>query len=758
MVTVRPLSLVASVALAALVALSAAGFSCGGEAPPAPLPTPLLAGPVIVTPPVATKPAYPPARKEDVVDTYAGGGAPLVVHDPYRWLESWDAPEVKQWSEAENAFARKLLDGVPSRGPLGTRIEQLLGERSPSWFALQKRGATWFALERRPPKQHPFLVVRSSVDTTDERVLLDAADLDASGGTNLEWFVPSFDGRKVAVSLSKGGGEHGDVHVFDVGSGKELGDVVPQADGSGGGDCLAWKKDGSGFFYTRGAAEADKPKDGPGIYEQVWFHSLGKPVSDDAMVVGKGGPAIAQWELVASGDGAFIVARMEYGDGGEYDQWLLGPSGGWKEIAPRSEGVKRMVVGPRHALYLLSTKDAPHGMILETSLTAPSLSKADIAIAGGKAITDFVPGKTRLYLVEREGGPSQISYVGYSLHRGPPRAATATPVESPPESAITEIIALGDDDIAFSAVSYTQPSAWYRTEGGAATKTKLASTSAADFSQVEVKEEHCTSKDGTKVPLTILSPRSSLAPAAPGHDGGASPTLLTAYGGFGISVAPRFRPELLAWLEQGGVYAVANIRGGGELGEDWHRGGNLTHKQNVFDDFYACARRLAELKVTTAEHLAIRGGSNGGLLMGAELTQHPEAWKAVVSQVGIYDMLRVERDANGVFNTTEYGSVKDPAQRDALAAYSPYQHVQAGVAYPATLFMTGANDPRVNPYHSRKMVARLQDATSSSAPILLRTSAGTGHGMGSPLHAIIEETIDIDAFLFHELGVPYRPR
>jgi prolyl oligopeptidase len=256
------------------------------------------------------------------------------------------------------------------------------------------------------------------------------------------------------------------------------------------------------------------------------------------------------------------------------------------------------------------------------------------------------------------------------------------------------------------------------------------------------------------VPLTILEPRSALAGA---HDA-PSPTLLTAYGGFGISVAPRFRPELLAWLEQGGVYAVANIRGGGELGEDWHRGGNLTHKQNVFDDFYACAQRLEELKVTTPERLAIRGGSNGGLLMGAELTQHPEAWKAVVSQVGIYDMLRVERDANGVFNTAEYGSVKDAAQRDALAAYSPYQHVQPGVAYPATLFMTGANDPRVNPYHSRKMVARLQDATSSSAPILLRTSANTGHGMGSPLHAIIEETIDIDAFLFHELGVTYRAR
>ena len=744
-----------SVTLAAVV-VSASILSCGGDAPPAPLAPPSAELPpraAVASPSASTKPAYPAARKDDVVDTYPGGGTPLVVHDPYRWLENWDAPEVKQWSEAENAFARKLLDGLPSREPLGARIEQLLGESSPSWFGLQKRGATYFALERRPPKQHPFLVARTSLDATDERVLVDAADLDPSGGTNVEWFVPSFDGRKVAVSLSKGGGEHGDVHVFDVATRNELGDVVPQADGSGSGDCLAWKKDGSGFFYTRGAAEADKPKDAPGLHEQIWFHALGKAAADDAMVLGKGSPSIAQWEVSASEDGGSIVARMEYGDGGEYDQWLLGPSGVWTEVAPRSAGVKKMAAGAGDSLYLLSTKDAPHGMILRTSRKAPSLATARVVVGGGKTITDFVPGRTRLYLVQREGGPSDVSFLAYPKPGGPAQLVSTTKVASPPGSAVSEIIALGDDDIAFSAVSYTEPSAWYRTHDGSAVKTRLVGVSRADFSQVDVKEEHCTSKDGTRVPMTILTPRPALAKAP----AGASPTLLTAYGGFGLSVSPRFRPELLAWLEQGGVYAVANIRGGGELGEDWHHGGNLTKKQNVFDDFHACALRLEELGVTSPSHLAIRGGSNGGLLMGAELTQHPEAWKAVVSQVGIYDMLRLERDANGAFNTTEYGSVKDPAQRDALAAYSPYQHVEPGVSYPATLFMTGANDPRVNPYHSRKMVARLQDATSSAAPILLRTSAGTGHGMGSPLHAVIEETIDIDAFLFHELGVVYRP-
>jgi prolyl oligopeptidase len=323
-----------------------------------------------------------------------------------------------------------------------------------------------------------------------------------------------------------------------------------------------------------------------------------------------------------------------------------------------------------------------------------------------------------------------------------------------PIAAIEEMVPLGGDDVAFPLVSYTQPVAWYRTHGGseaAVTKTALASSTKADFSAIEVSRDTCTSKDGTKVPLTVVRTKGTLLD-------GSRPTLLTGYGGFGITLAPRFRPQLLAWLEQGGVYAVANLRGGGEYGEAWHHGGNLTHKQNVFDDFYGCAQRLVEARYTSPAHLAIQGGSNGGLLMGAELTQHPEAFKAVVAQVGIYDMLRVERDANGAFNVTEYGSTKDPEMFDALAAYSPYENVKDGVPYPATLFMTGANDPRVNPYHSRKMVARLQAATSSDAPILLRTSGNTGHGMGTPLHAQIEEYTDIYAFLFDQLGVRYSPR
>ena len=256
----------------------------------------------------------------------------------------------------------------------------------------------------------------------------------------------------------------------------------------------------------------------------------------------------------------------------------------------------------------------------------------------------------------------------------------------------------------------------------------------------------CTSKDGTQVPITILSTKGIAKD-------GSNPTLLTGYGGYNVNMQPTFRPVLRAWLEHGGVWALANLRGGGELGAAWHRGGMLTHKQNVFDDLYACAGELQKEGFTSPEHLAIQGRSNGGLLMGAELTQHPEAFRAVVAQVGIHDMLKVESTPNGAFNVPEYGTVKNPDHLAAMYKYSPYHNVKDGTAYPAVLFTTGANDPRVDPYHSRKMVARLQAATSSTHPILLRVSDGTGHGRGTPLDATIREWVDVYSFLFGELGM-----
>ncbi len=731
-----PFHALATFSLAALAACSAAPAEAP---PPAPAPPPVVAFAPPPAPIGPVKPAYPPTERRRVVDAYRD----VQVSDDYRWLEDWSNPTVKAWSEAQNAFARRWLDAAPGREAIRARVEKLMSDTSPSWSHVTSRATGVFALERRPPKQQPYLMVQKSIDdAASNHTLVDPSVLDASGSTSIGWFVPSPDGRRVAVSLARGGAEAGDVHVFDVASGKDGADVVPQADGAGDGDCLAWKGDGSGFFYTHGRPDGAASH----AFQHLAFHKIGTPVTEDKAALG-GDVRIAQWEVVTGGDGRTIVARMEDGDSGQWEHWVLGRSGKWAQVATKADAVLRVDVGPDGALYFVSAKDAPRRRLLRAPAGAASVARAEVVLPEGDAVLeDVLPVKSRVYLLEDVGGLSRLRSAPIEK-KG--KLGAATPVAAPPMSAIKELLPLAGEDVAFSSVSYTAPLAFYRlrAKDGAVTRTALAATSAADFSGVEVTRAEATSKDGTRVPLTVVRLRSTPL--------GDAPTWLTGYGGFGISIVPRFRAQLLGWLEQGGVFAVANIRGGGEMGEAWHTGGNLTHKQNVFDDFFACAEYLVSAKYTTPARLAIQGGSNGGLLMGAELTQHPGAFKAVVAQVGVLDMLRVERDSNGAFNVTEFGSVSDPKQFEALYAYSPYHHVKEGTAYPATLFMTGANDPRVAPYHSRKMTAILQASTSGDAPILLRTSAGTGHGAGSPLHAQIEETTDVYSFLFQTLGVAY---
>jgi len=315
-------------------------------------------------------------------------------------------------------------------------------------------------------------------------------------------------------------------------------------------------------------------------------------------------------------------------------------------------------------------------------------------------------------------------------------------------SSVSEVVPLDDDDVLLSTATWLQPAAWYRVDSktGEATRTAMASTSPIHFDDAEAVREFATSKDGTRVPLNIIRKKGTKLD-------GRNPVLLEGYGGFGISMYPHFVGALgRIWLDHGGIFVVANIRGGGEYGEEWHHEGNLTRKQHVFDDFIASAEYLIRTKYTSHSRLAILGGSNGGLLMGAALTQRPDLFRAVVAYVGVYDMLRFELDPNGVFNVPEFGSVSNLEQFNALYAYSPYQNVKNGTAYPAVLFATGANDGRVNPYHSRKMTARLQAANRSDHPILLRTSANTGHGSGTRSQAI-EEYADVFAFLFDQLGM-----
>ena len=363
----------------------------------------------------------------------------------------------------------------------------------------------------------------------------------------------------------------------------------------------------------------------------------------------------------------------------------------------------------------------------------------DAGQAGGDPIA--VTGEA-VYLRELIGGPSRVAIYD---HAGKARGA----VPLPPIAAVEELVPLSDGSLLFSIATYVRPPYFSRFDEhtGQSAETKLAQTSPVSFGDAEVVRTFASSKDGTAIPIVIV--RRKGAP-----QNGATPLLLTGYGGYNISLSPEFLgADTRLWLDGGGILVIANLRGGGEFGEAWHQQGALIHKQNVFDDFFAAADYLLAHKYTDRRHLAIIGGSNGGLLMGAAFTQHPELFRAVVSRVGIYDMLRVERDPNGLFNTTEFGSVNDAEQFKALYAYSPYHHVTNGTAYPAIFMATGETDGRVNPAHSRKMIARLQAATNSGQPVYLSINSHAGHGIGSSLSVRVNQSADIYSFLFDQLGM-----
>jgi prolyl oligopeptidase len=698
-------------------------------------------------------PGPPSTPRRPVTDTYHG----VTVTEDYRWLEDWNSPEVKQWSAAQNARTRQYLDHLPSRAALKQRLTQLIGAGAGRYFDLHYAGGTLFAMKTHPPKQQAFLVALPSADDLrGERVVIDPNILAGNGSITIDFYVPSRDGKLVVASLSENGSEDGSAHVFEVASGKELSDRVPRVNFGTAGGSLAWNKDGSGFYYTRYPQGSERPAEDANFYQQIYFHRLGSASGEDSFVFGKDFPRIAEVQLHASDDGRWLLAAVSNGDGGEFAHYLMDGSGRWTQVTRFEDKVVSVELGAQGdgALYLLSRKNSPRGRVLRLSLADPELAKAQVIVAESSgsdseqnlraSIDSIVPTHNRLYVEDVVGGPSRVRVFD---HHGHPLATLALP----PISAVHQIVRMGGDNVIFRAASYVQPPAWYSYDAGSgkSRRTMMFETSPVKFDDTEVIREFAVSRDGTRVPVNIIHRKGIKLD-------GSNPVLLEGYGGYSISLAPNFLGSFgRTWLDQGGVYVIANLRGGGEYGEAWHHAGNLTRKQNVFDDFIACAEHLIKRKYTSPEHLAILGGSNGGLLMGAALTQRPDLFRAVVSFVGIYDMLRVELDPNGAFNTTEFGTVRDPELFKALYAYSPYHQVKDDTAYPAVLFLTGENDHRVNPMNSRKMTARLQAANRSDHPILLRTTASAGHGMGTALDEAIEQDADCFSFLFDQLGIDY---
>jgi prolyl oligopeptidase len=728
-------------------------LACAGSPrKPPPAPNAVAAAPVALPTTASARAAEsrkgsppPPTVRRAATSEFHG----VRVVDEYAWLQNPRDPEVKAWGEAQNGYTRSILDAMPDHMAIRARVRDLLLSRASSYSHVRPRGPLIFAIRDQPPKQQPFLVVRKSLDEdAAERVLVDPNVLDETGKTTIDFYVPSRDGKLVAVSLSQAGSESGTVHVYEVATGKPKGDEVPRVNGGTAGGSLAWNGDATGFFYTRYPREAERPAVDMDFYQQVYFHRLGAPTADDTYEIGKEFPRIAETELETSEDGRYTVAAVANGDGGEFAFHLRDARGRWTEIARLADKVVAVTFGRDDSLYLLS-RAAPRGQVLRLSPPTAPLDKAEVIVPESDVvIKEIAVTPSKLFVADLIGGPSQIRAFALRKAKAEPSMVPTLPISN-----VTDIQRLSADSVLFLNESYVDPPAWYRYDArtGKTTKTALAEATTIEMRDADVTRETCVSRDGTKVPLNVVKQKGAT------YDG-ASVALLTGYGGYGLSRSPRFRPMVRLWLDHGGVYADANLRGGSEFGEAWHLAGNLTKKQNVFDDFYACAAHLVEEKATAPERLGIMGGSNGGLLMGATLVQRPEAYRAVVSLVGIYDMLHVEDTPNGAFNVTEFGTVKDPDQFRALYGYSPYHRVKDGTPYPAVLFLSGANDPRVDPYHSRKMTARLQAATRSPRPILLRASSDTGHGGGTPLDTEIDEMADVYTFLFHELGIPFRVR
>jgi prolyl oligopeptidase len=714
-----------------------------------------LVTPFLVALLLAGAPAsLPETPRKPVTDDYHG----TAVTDQYQWLEKTDDPVVRKWTGAQNRYARAVLDKMPALKPVRERLGQLQSDPVARYFILRPRGGKLFALKRQPGKEQPLLIVMDSADKPDTaRVVVDPNAIDAKGRTTIDFYTPSPDGKLVAVALSEGGTEEGTLHVYDVATGRPRPDRLPRSSLPTGGGCVAWDADGAGFCYTRYPRGVERPKEDLNFYEQIYHHRLGEPIERDEYVIGKEFPRIAEIFLDRSEDGRWLLVTMQNGDGRQFEHYLLGIDGQKKQLTRYADEIDAISLGRGQdpGLYVLSLRGAPRGKILRLPPDQTDLAKAEPFVPQSKTaivgldwqemrmIPRFVPTPGGLFVLEVDGGPSRLRFA-------PRDGGDPIPVPLPDVSAVTEMVALEGDEVLLHVDTFTAPAAWYVYKQGDAKlrRSPLSPVENAGWDDVEVVRKFATSRDGTKVPMTLLY-RQGL------KKDGSTPTLLYAYGGYGMSVTPNFDVTRRLWLEHGGILAIANIRGGGEYGEQWHKDAMLTKRQNAYDDFFACARLLIDDGYTSPRRLAIEGASNGGLLMGAALTQHPELYRAVVAHVGLYDMLRFELHPNGAFNTAEYGSVKDPAQFKALYAYSPLHRVRDGTAYPAVLLLTGVNDGRVDPANSYKMAARLQAATTSKLPILLRVDFESGHGLGDSFSTSSDRRADVYAFLFEQLGMKW---
>ena len=660
----------------------------------------------------------------------------VFVRDPYRWLEEGEAEEVRLWSEAQGRHTREVLDAIPFASAIRERLRVLFSIGLVS--APVVRGESYFHQRRTGDQEQPVLYVRHGKDGAD-RILLDPAALAEDRTSALDWYHPSHDGRLVAYGVSEGGSEKSVLRVREVETGNDLADVIPWTRACS----LEWRPDGSGFFYTRYPEPGSVPAGEENYHRRVYEHVLGRDWREDPLVFGGDRPA-EDWPSVhLSPDGRWLAVSVSRGwtRTDVYLRDLSSPAAGFETVI---EGVDAICgVEPRNdRLYLQTNLDAPRSRLVAADLDRPGreswrdvLPEGPDVLEAAALIGDWI---VAVWLREASSRVTIHTREGALLHE----------VALPVIGSVAGLTGEWDGREAFLGfTSYAVPPTVYRLAlPEPALELWARAPGDVDADRFRVRLVRFPSHDGTLVSMFLVDARDRPTDAR-----GAA--LLTGYGGFNVSHTPAFGRGVILFLEKGGLYAVAHLRGGGEYGEDWHRQGMLERKQNVFDDFLAAADFLVHGGHVARNRLAIMGGSNGGLLVGAALTQRPGLFRAVVCQVPLLDMVRYHLFRIARLWIPEYGSADEPEAFRWLYAYSPYHHVRDATPYPAVLLTTGESDSRVDPLHARKMAARLQAATSSSHPILLRIEARAGHGQGKPLSKALEEWTDVWSFVFAELGL-----
>jgi prolyl oligopeptidase len=678
---------------------------------------------------------YPQARRDDIVDELFGHRIP----DPYRWMEDAASAETQAWLTAQDELAQRVLGGIGDRDRFRSRLSELLAAGSVGLPVV--RGERAFFARRLPDQQLPVLLVREPDGS--ERVLLDPSTMSDDDTVTLDGYVPSIEGELVGVWTSEGGDEESSLRIIDVASGQVVEGPIDRTRYSP----LAWFPGGQEYVYGRRLPPDQVPAGEEAFHRRVYRHRLGAPTENDTMLFGDGREKTEYHSLHLSNDGRWLTISASAGTAPRNDVYLLDVTGGGDLVT-----VQERVDAETHAgvfdgvLYLFTNHEAPRFRIATADPASPAIGGWTTLVAESEAVlVDYAITDDALVVASASHAVGRLHV--HDRATGALRGEVPLPDVGTIAGATSTLE--GGDHVWVGYTDFTTPLRVLRyTVSTAELETWAAAPGAPSISGLTSEQVIYRSKDGTDVTMFLLH-REGLV-----RDG-SHPTVLYGYGGFNIALAPEYNASALAWAEAGGVWAIANLRGGSEEGEAWHRAGMREHKQNVFDDFIAAGEWLVTQRYTTRDRLGIYGGSNGGLLVGAALTQRPDLFAAVVCSAPLLDMVRYERFGLGLTWNDEYGTAADPTELGWLLGYSPYHRVVEGTEYPSVLFTVFDSDTRVDPVHVRKMAAALQHATTASPdqrPIVVRREGKVGHGARS-VNRSVELGADVLAWFADRLGL-----